>query len=273
LQEAWVSSTQQNISGEAAMIAGILRLAAEGRGDDAIARQLGCTRHRARVVRLQNAVAPRVGAGQIREISVGQVHVSDGRRGAARDKVRAIAESISASGLINPITVRELRDGATFVLMAGRHRLEAFRHLDRNSIPAFVMPSSTTNDEARMVEISENIHRAELTVQEKADLTAEWITLRGSKAGKTGQVSKGGRGHEGGVADAARELDMPRTTVRRAIQIASITAEGQGSGQGETDRRQPVPAPEGGGRGAGAPGRDGPQAFGRPRHHGVPRRA
>ena len=83
--------------------------------------------------------------------------------------------------------------------------------------------------EARKWEISENLHRADLTALERADQTAEWIELtnqeRKDKPAQLGPVSKkGGRGNTGGVNAAVRELDIKRTQAQRAVKIATISS-------------------------------------------------
>jgi hypothetical protein len=45
-----------------------------------------------------------------------------------------------------------------------------------------------------------------------------------NKLRQLGAVSPGGRGNEGGVRQAARELGKPETTIRRDLKIATITA-------------------------------------------------
>jgi ParB family chromosome partitioning protein len=78
----------------------------------------------------------------------------------------------------------------------------------------------------RLREISENLHRAELTAQERAEQIAEWTELVEQKA-KVGQlVQPGGKQPtEKGISKAARELGLDRDQVRRARKIASITPE------------------------------------------------
>ncbi|MDQ7830273.1 MAG: hypothetical protein RDU30_00945 [Desulfovibrionaceae bacterium] len=78
----------------------------------------------------------------------------------------------------------------------------------------------------RLWEISENLHRAELTAQERAKLVAEWTELVGEKPGQLAQVL-GGRGNKDGVSEAARQLGLERTDVRRCMKIASLSPEAQ----------------------------------------------
>lgn len=132
-----------------------------------------------------------------------------------------------------------------YVLVSGHHRLEACRRTD-NYVAIIVVPPELDDDDIRLWEISENLHRAELTVQERSDHTAEWVkivvekTAKADKAGQSGQVVRNeskredGRGHRhaGGIAQAARELpvsgntdEAKRKNVERAVKIASIAPE------------------------------------------------
>jgi hypothetical protein len=87
------------------------------------------------------------------------------------------------------------------------------------------MPLSTivsmTNAEARMWEIAENLHRAELTSLDRKEQIAEWIEL---KRAQVGQVS-GGRGNKGVISAAAEQLGVTRQEAQRSVRIASITKE------------------------------------------------
>lgn len=78
--------------------------------------------------------------------------------------------------------------------------------------------------DARLWEIAENLHRSELTVQERADQIAEWLRLTDGKLRKLSAES-GGRGNQGGVREAARQLNTDEKAVRNAVKIASITDE------------------------------------------------
>ncbi len=133
-------------------------------------------------------------------------------------------------GQINPIIVRRV-DGRT-VLVAGLHRLEAAKLNDVN-ITCFVVDCDDV--EARLAEIAENLHRADLTVQERSNHVAEWIRLTEAKAAEiSGQVGpklktennpKGAGRAEGGINAAARELGIDRKEAQRALKVASITPE------------------------------------------------
>lgn len=77
-----------------------------------------------------------------------------------------------------------------------------------------------TPDEARMWEIAENLHRAELTALERDEHVAEWIGLAG-KPSQPETVS-GGRGNEGGLSKASRDLGIDRDDARRAVKVAGL---------------------------------------------------
>jgi hypothetical protein len=168
---------------------------------------------------------------KIDRMSLADVFVETGRRPVDPKVVERLKESISKIGLMTPITVKivdkyidpvEGEIDKAPVLVSGRHRLEAVRGLGHKEIDCFVWDDPNS---ARMWEIAENLHRAELTAQERADHIAEWVELVGAdKHGQVAQVS-GGRGKEGGISAATRELGIERTNVRRSIKIASITPE------------------------------------------------
>jgi ParB/RepB/Spo0J family partition protein len=79
-----------------------------------------------------------------------------------------LAESIKVQGLLHPIVLRpRARNGIGYLLVAGRHRLEAVRLLGQQSIRAEIHEDMKA-DEAEIVEIDENLVRADLTPAETA---------------------------------------------------------------------------------------------------------
>ena len=103
--------------------------------------------------------------------------VGDRLRALDRESVERLKESISRIGLKTPISVRSSAQGWT--LVAGRHRLAACIELGINQIPVIAETSSEL--EARLWEIAENLHRAELTALERAEHISQWIKLRGER--------------------------------------------------------------------------------------------
>jgi hypothetical protein len=175
---------------------------------------------------------------QISRIEVSEVEIGDRTRGLNESKVDELVSSILVSGLMNPIWVSCVRDEnrrpVGHRLISGNHRLAAAKKLDWEFIDARIVDCDER--EARLMEISENLHRAELTVGERADQIAEWIRLT-APDGISGQLDQQipprGRGRpEGGISEAARTLPVAgeteearRNTVRRAVRIASIAPE------------------------------------------------
>ena len=90
--------------------------------------------------------------------------------------VKALAVSIAENGLLSPITVRPLQvsrggrmvDG--FEIVAGHHRVKAFRRLGRETIPAFVVELDALRAELALID--ENLCRNDLTPAERAAATA-----------------------------------------------------------------------------------------------------
>lgn len=136
-------------------------------------------------------------------------------------RVDELADSIAKFGLQTPISVWCPNDTDAF-LVAGHHRLAAVRKLGLWEIECAVVEMDECD--RRLWEIAENLHRSELTVQERADHVAEWVRLTDEKV-KGGQVAHPGgqQPHEAGVSKAAKDLGIDRRQARRSVKIASIT--------------------------------------------------
>jgi ParB-like chromosome segregation protein Spo0J len=160
------------------------------------------------------------------QLRLGTIEARNGRRPVNQGAVDRLAESMAEIGLQQLITVKrkEIGEGGGYWLVTGAHRLAAARQLGWETIPTYIVQMS--DRDARLWEISENLHRAELTVGERADQIAEWISLTDTSEVSTQVVSnpQGGR-PEGGTRAAARELGVNREEARRAVRIASIAPE------------------------------------------------
>jgi ParB/RepB/Spo0J family partition protein len=89
--------------------------------------------------------------------------------------VGSLASSVAECGLLTPITVRRAqisssgsRDG--FEVIAGLHRVEAFRRLQRETIPAIILEVDDLH--AELMLIDENLYRNDLTPAERASAQA-----------------------------------------------------------------------------------------------------
>lgn len=151
-----------------------------------------------------------------------------------RQDIERLAASMNELGLLNPITAIRttmMLHGCkteAYRLVAGSHRLEAAKMLGWAEIDAMLLDvdvEDTTRH--RLIEISENLHRAELSALERAQLMKEWVELTGQKPVQVEQVSKGGRGNRSGEAEAARQLGVDRVDVHRSLKIASLSPEAQ----------------------------------------------
>lgn len=100
------------------------------------------------------------------------VSVRDRLRSVNSDRVKELAASFREIGQLEPITVRPDTVTKTgYTLIVGAHRLAAAKLLKWESIAAIVV--DTTDNEARLAEIDENLVRSELTPAERAMHVAE----------------------------------------------------------------------------------------------------
>jgi hypothetical protein len=178
----------------------------------------------------------------IASVPVAKIHVGERSRALREDAVVPLVESIKTIGLQVPISVqidpssREER----YLLVAGLHRLEAFRRLGMAHIDARIVELDDT--ERRLWEIAENLHRAELTALERSEQIAEWIRLCEKRIQpaqlappefariKPAQIKPSGyksppRQQQRGINSAVRELGVDRTEAQRAVKIDSLAPE------------------------------------------------
>lgn len=129
-------------------------------------------------------------------LAIAEIRVDPNRREVDPAKVEDLAESIRMIGLLNPITVT--RDKA---LVAGRHRLEAYRYLGRDFIP---VQFNETSDPllVELAEIDENLIRNDLTILQQS----EHLTRREEILAELGRRASIG-GQKGNDNAAKNECD------------------------------------------------------------------
>lgn len=165
----------------------------------------------------------------IEKIDVDSIVIPASRRPIDEGMVRSLADSMKVMGLRTPITLW----GNEFhlELVAGAHRLAAAKLLSWPEIDCFIMESdSVSHEQAEMWEISENLHRAELTVLQRSEQVARWVVL----ADKVSQLATplGGRQpKDEGIRKAARDLNIPKDAVHRSKKIADLSPEAKAAAQ------------------------------------------
>lgn len=104
----------------------------------------------------------------IRPIALASIRIPGQRARRLRPEVvSTLAESMKATGLLNPITVYSA--GRQVKLVAGRHRLEAARMLGWKSIDARLLQRNADIAlQSELAEIDENLIRADLSPAERA---------------------------------------------------------------------------------------------------------
>jgi ParB family chromosome partitioning protein len=170
---------------------------------------------------------------RVREIAIADITVPPTKRGINEEAVDGIMASMTQLDFQTPITVYLDEKTGQPTLLVGGQRLEAARRLGWKVIAAIIVDWEP--DQRRMWEISENLHRAELKALERDEQIAEWIKLverrrqkgqvssEANKPSHVAPVSKGGRGKEGGVRAAARELGIAKDDAHRAKKVAGLS--------------------------------------------------
>jgi ParB-like chromosome segregation protein Spo0J len=170
-------------------------------------------------------------AATTKAVQVSAIVVPPNRMRALRpEKVTEIAESIQARGrLIHPITV-EPRGRNTFRLVVGRHRLEAVRELGLATIDANIVDGLNA-DAALLIEIDENLVRADLSPAERAMHVGKrkdlYERLRpetrhgGDRKSAKAKSKSQNENLKAFVVDAAKKTGKGRSTVARDVTRAN----------------------------------------------------
>lgn len=165
-------------------------------------------------------------------ISVASIVVGERHRALSNDAVKRIAASLEAIGLRSPVTVRvvddyvlpdgEVCDGVP-LLVAGAHRLAAAKYLGWSHIDCV-----DANDDAlsaEMWEIAENLHRLDLTKEQRDEHIRRYAELLAAQKLQQPQTAaleskrSDGRGHQpkGIARQIADATGLSDDTVRRAL--------------------------------------------------------
>ena len=156
-------------------------------------------------------------------VNLAEIEFGNNRRKISEETVCALMDSISKIGLHTPPTVCLKEDGKPF-LVTGRHRVEALLRLGKQEAECTVIPNDPILN--RMLEISENYHRGELTVLERSEYVAEWIKLDKVRLKPTKPASKGMLSRKKTeIDDVAQSLGIEKSQATNSMKIDTISPE------------------------------------------------
>jgi ParB-like chromosome segregation protein Spo0J len=206
-------------TGDADKVAEAQRLEKEGKSQRQIAAILGKPRHWVRYS-LAASGAKDTSTSTVIDVPVHLIHANPHARGVDRVHVDRLAGSVTEIGLLEPIVVRSL--GGEYEVMAGLHRVEAFRKLGRQTIPAIVREADDLL--AELVLIDENLCRHDLSPAERS------IAMKRRKAiylqlhPETRPTADGGEGRH---KETRRQLGDESVVERFTQATAKVTGIGE----------------------------------------------
>jgi ParB family chromosome partitioning protein len=134
------------------------------------------------------------------------------------EELRELQESLQASGLLQPVTVRPAAGGKGYELIAGERRLRAAAGLTWKTIPAVV--KDLTDQEVLTLALVENLQRSDLNPIEEAEGYDQLIRDFGyTQQSVATMVGK----DRSTVANVIRILQLP-SRVREFIESGQLTA-------------------------------------------------
>lgn len=132
-----------------------------------------------------------------------------------------LVESIQAQGVLNPLTVRPLKNG-DYEVISGHRRLHACRLAGMEAVPALIY--ELDRDQAAIILVDSNLHREHILPSEKAfayKLKAEALQHQGMRSDLT-SVQVAPKLSTEMIAEAA---GTSKDTVKRFIRLTNLEAE------------------------------------------------
>lgn len=159
---------------------------------------------------------------QIERVQTDAIEVPKRLRSVDADRVKALADSIDAIGLRQPITVWS-QAGDQLDLVAGAHRLEAAMMLGWEWIDAIFLDGSDID--RQLWEIDENLMRYELTATQQAEHLAKRKELWEMKESGNSVPTLTGRGNKQFAAETAEATGVSKRMVNKATSRAEQVSE------------------------------------------------
>ena len=183
-----------------------------------------------------SAAAPvRRSGGRVVPVAIDQIREQERLRSLDPEAVEQLKASIEQQGQQSPVQLRPFAEPdpsdllkwgpetpGLYMLITGSHRLEALRRLGRTHVEAFIR-NPATPAEARLIEIDENLVRADLTVLDRAAFLAarkEAYEVLHKGARRSGdRIRVLPQAAPSFSAAAVADTGLARRTVQRAVQI------------------------------------------------------
>lgn len=173
-----------------------------------------------------------------RWVDIEAIHIGARLREPDMGRVAEIAKSISEIGLLNPpavrfvdkMTIDDIEEHNVPILIVGHHRLLALKKLGKEAVECDVYNVDPLR--AELMEIDENLARAELSPAEEAlhikRRKEVWEELRAEKADETGA-----RNSRSSLSDGRKK--GPQHERKFAAEVASVVGGGRNPGSVKRD--------------------------------------
>lgn len=170
---------------------------------------------------------------KVSEVPLSEIEIGARERAMDDGWVLALVENIREMGLLQPIIVMKKKRGG-YLLVDGRHRLEAFSVFGHEAIPASVLTGN--RDEAKIREIDANLCRQELSyldfcfgLKERKKIY-EKLHPEAKHGGDRGNQHTGGMERQNGILpfwqETGERIGLSKSSVQRAVKVANDLAPG-----------------------------------------------
>lgn len=151
-----------------------------------------------------------------RSIPIANISTSERFCEPTQKQIDDMAASLKMVGQLTAIMVHPAeRNG--WRIVAGGTRLRAAFKLGWTKIRADIIAGPSID--YKIIELTENVSRRNLTATQRKETRAELRRLLAQKLA-TVKASKGGRGHKGGMREAARQMGVSKDTAHRAMKLS-----------------------------------------------------
>jgi ParB family transcriptional regulator, chromosome partitioning protein len=141
------------------------------------------------------------------------------RRHIAETELEGLAQSIREKGIVQPLLVRPVADGAAdFELVAGERRWRAAQRVGLHEVPVIIRPLG--DSDALEIALVENLQREDLSPLDEAEAYSRLTREFGRGQASLAEIVGKSRSH---VANTLRLLSLP-APLRRSLEEGALSA-------------------------------------------------